>query len=261
MHCRGDHPCPPVRTLVSGGPGGGISPGSPGSALDRRPQPRGQLAMGGGGEEENPRLGSGGLVSQGRRGREGRRRLFTSPTPVCSLTISISVLKYEGASREGGTGNRAAGTDDTVPRRAATGRDGERWMGMDGRRCAAMDGDARGMDELRRGMDGCPARPAPRPSLARRDPGRGQRPRVAALAARTAARQGPRLAARPRPYQRRAGESASRGARADLSRSVPCHDLSRSVPCHDLSRAGRAGQAAQHVRPAPLSRVRERGRG
>ncbi len=99
--------------------------------------------MGGGGEEENPRLGSGGLVSQGRRGREGRRRLFTSPTPVCSLTISISVLKYEGASREGGTGNRAAGTDDTVPRRAATGRDGPRRAatGRDGPRRGAMDGD------------------------------------------------------------------------------------------------------------------------
>ncbi len=37
--------------IFGGGLGGGISPGSPGGALDRRPQPGGQSAMGGGGEK------------------------------------------------------------------------------------------------------------------------------------------------------------------------------------------------------------------
>jgi len=36
------------QQLYGGGLGGSISPGSPGGALDRRPQPRGQSAMGGG---------------------------------------------------------------------------------------------------------------------------------------------------------------------------------------------------------------------
>jgi len=42
----------PHAPVVGGGLGGGISSGSPGGALDRRPQPGGQSAMGGGGERE-----------------------------------------------------------------------------------------------------------------------------------------------------------------------------------------------------------------
>ncbi len=41
----------PHAPVVGGGLGGGISPGSLGGALDRRPQPRGQSAMGGGARE------------------------------------------------------------------------------------------------------------------------------------------------------------------------------------------------------------------
>ena len=43
----------PHAPLVGGGLGGGIPPGSPGGALDRRPQPGGQSAMGGGGERRS----------------------------------------------------------------------------------------------------------------------------------------------------------------------------------------------------------------
>ncbi len=43
----------PHAPAVGGGLGGGISPGSPGGALDRRPQPGGQSAMGGGGERRS----------------------------------------------------------------------------------------------------------------------------------------------------------------------------------------------------------------
>jgi glycosyltransferase involved in cell wall biosynthesis len=43
----------PHAPAVGGVLGGGISPGSPGGALDRRPQPGGQSAMGGGGERRS----------------------------------------------------------------------------------------------------------------------------------------------------------------------------------------------------------------
>ncbi len=81
--------CP--RAVDGGGLGGAISRGSPGGALDPRLRPRGQLAMGGGGERSHlpglprrraltsdPRLGFGSPGSQGRRepgspGSQGRR--------------------------------------------------------------------------------------------------------------------------------------------------------------------------------------------
>jgi len=61
-----------------GGRGGGISPGSPGGALDRRPQPRGQLAMGGGGERRF-------LHGSGRR---ERGRLVTHLVLVALLLVA-----------------------------------------------------------------------------------------------------------------------------------------------------------------------------
>jgi len=56
----GSAPVDPHARLYGGGLGGGISPGSPGGALDRRPQPGGQSAMGGGGERRGPGCGRGG---------------------------------------------------------------------------------------------------------------------------------------------------------------------------------------------------------
>ncbi len=82
------------RCVYGGGLGGGISPGSPGGALDRRPQPRGQSAMGGGGERRFLQGGGRGerRFLQG-SGRGERGRLVTHLVLVALLLVAwLSVV-------------------------------------------------------------------------------------------------------------------------------------------------------------------------
>ncbi len=83
--------------IFGGGLGGGISPGSPGGALDRRPQPGGQSAMGGGGEESISPGGAldrwpqpGGQSAMGGGGEKGQ----AAPRWAASIPLLLPVLAY-----------------------------------------------------------------------------------------------------------------------------------------------------------------------
>ncbi len=92
----GSAPVDPHARLYGGGGERRISPGSPGGALDRRPQPGGQSAMGGGGEERDPDS----------PGRGERERLFLSvlfegiePGVAAQAATAARLLGAHGAAR------------------------------------------------------------------------------------------------------------------------------------------------------------------